>query len=210
MMEVDPALFGVMALYIYRIDVWGPSQEPSKIIEMKSEPASHRSIIFAPNVELANQFCYIISTRNDRFSTNYQEIDRFSKPISCAITYDSYFQFSEEQEIDFAENPILPPTGMKEIQKGQNELFQTRWEKEDDSGEIWTYAPYDEMANLIALEFGEAHGCFDLTHESVKTTTEQHDGVFVFWDADVISFKMTPLKSRGSRIMHLAPEPEKR
>ena len=179
-----------MGINIYQIDIWGPCRDPNQIPKLRKGDPSNCAVVLAPDVQLANQFCFLTSTRDERGeATNYQDIGFFAKPPLCIIRFEKFFKYSSDIVVDLLREPILPPVLLKDRQESQNELFNVSWFTSKEKGDVWIYAPDETTANGAVVDFGEAQGWFDANLETIRVSIEPQEGAFVFWDANIVDYE---------------------
>ena len=173
---------------IYKINIWGPCENADEAFDRRLGTPDNTAIVFAKTKDIANQVCYLVSTRKARFQSNYQEIDSYTQAIPCVLYADEEpFMFEEDFVNSLIAEQILPPLTIPDKQYQPGILYFARCT--DDSGkcrgEFWAYAPDAEIANLLITEHGHDSFLFDLNTEAIKVELYPFEKTSVFWNADI-------------------------
>ncbi len=173
---------------IYKINIWGPCENADEAFNRHLGTPDNTAIVFAKAKDIANQVCYLISTREARFQSNYQEIDSYTQAIPCVLhTDEEPFMFEEDFVNNLIAEQILPPLTIPDKQYKPGILYFACCK--DDSGkqrgEFWVYAPNAETANLLVTEYGHNSRLFDLDSEAIRVELYHIEKTCVFWNADI-------------------------
>ncbi len=188
-------------LNIYSINIWEACSSEQEVLVSRQSSPDNKAIVLATTVDIANQVCYLVSTHTrklhdvDRNVSNYQEIDSFSKTISCIIdTKDEPITFKPEIVQELLTEPILPKMKMSDIQNQPGRLFFAHCTDGEDKkkvrGQFWVYALDDVIANTIVTEHGNRLGIFDLDVDAILVELYPFKDTCVFWNADLIEYDM--------------------
>jgi hypothetical protein len=178
---------------IYRINIWGPSPNESAVLARRSGALDNTAVVFARTKDLANQVCYLVSTRNAQGQSNYQEIDTFSEAIYGVLdTSEEPIVFEETIVDDLLRNPILPKMHVPDTKVQPGTLFLARYidHAEKLRGRLWVYALDASTANTIATEHGDALGLFKLDSDAVRVELHPMTQTCVFWNAEMVQYEL--------------------
>ncbi len=153
---------------IYMIEIWGPCETPEEVQRLRGGPRTDEAVVFAPSKDIANQLCYLVSTRERQFKPNYQQIDTFAHPISCILhTNLMPVTFPDEIVGDLLKEPIMKPLKVPDTQHEGGALFFVRCIDDTKEGEkvlkaeFWVYDRDEAAARQLASEYGSSSGFFE-------------------------------------------------
>jgi len=180
---------------IYSINIWGPCLTEGDVRERLSSPPDNTAVVLAPSKDIANQVCYLVATRNAHGQSNYQEIDSFSSPVACVLNTSEYpMTFDSDTVDELVADPILPQLSHPDTQTNDGALFFARCIEvasvTDNTGrtrgQFWVYAPDAYSANIVATEYGDSVGLFDLDEDAILVELFPLEKTCVFWNVRMI------------------------
>jgi hypothetical protein len=185
-------------MHIYMIDIWGPCENAEEVQQLRKGAPSDEAIVFAPTKDIANQLCYLVSTREKQFKPNYQEIDTFVYPISCILQTNLMpVTFSDDIVRTLLKEPMMAPLKVPDTQKEPGVLFFAQITDETDDvekklkAEFWVYDRDEQAARDPAARYGESCGLFDLGRESIRIELVPMKRSCVFWNVKKETNKST-------------------
>jgi len=201
---------------IYNINIWGPCPTEKEARARRPGPPDARALVFAPTMDIANQICYAVATRDARHHSNYQEIDSYSEPVPCvwvAVQETVWFWFEETVINDLLAEPILPKLRIADHQRQPGTLYLANCIDEAGTlrGQFWVYAADAMTANTILVEHVDIIGLFDHDSETMRVELESVMATCccVFWNVDVARYDLHTEIS-GGRPAHRDDEESER
>jgi hypothetical protein len=186
--------FGEVKMNIYMIEIWGPCETTEEVGRLRNGSCTDEAVVFAPTKDVANQLCYLVSTRDMHFKPNYQQIDTFPHPISCILhTNLMPVTFTDEIANGLTSEPLLPPVKTPDTQAEPGALFFARCideSKETEKilkAEFWVYDRDSDSARRLASAYGATGGFFDPAGDRIDIELIPMTKACVFWNVKKIA-----------------------
>ncbi len=172
---------------LYLIKVWGPCDSEQEVRLRLDNDCDSIACVTAPSKSVANQMCYIISTRNDKAKPNHQEIIQIASPQPFVIGYNvDVFPFTQDAVKKMQDTPVLTRSSelYDAVVKPAYSLYQVNFspvKKPELKDDFWIHAESKETARDIFYNFFEGIGFAKNIRNGLSATVTEVIDPCVFW-----------------------------
>ncbi len=176
---------------LYLIKVWGPCDSEAEVRSRLNRKYDSIACVTAPSKSVANQMCYIISTRNNKTKPNHQKIIQIMTPQPFVIGYNvDVFRFTQDAVKKMQKTPVL--TRSSKLYDATDEpaysLYQVNFspvKKPELKDDFWIHAESEETARDIFYSFFEGIGFAKTIRNGHSATVTEVIDPCVFWNPPV-------------------------
>ena len=176
---------------LYLIKIWGPCDSEEELRPRLDNECDHITCVTAPSINIADQMCYLVSTRNSKATLNHQETIQIANPHPFMMGHEvDVFIFKQNTIAQLRNNPVIRRP-VKLVDRNidvPNKLYQVSLALKKDSAETWDLWAYTDSAENVQSLFMQLMHKVGIEKMDKETCTLAIDEVimpYVFWKPDI-------------------------